>query len=183
MTYLLLPSARIAVYEATAKKALVTPLKAEELVSLGNGPQERVVLAYQKTLSIFNAVGLRKGNIHPTAAASFNKKLEGLSHDGLDTLFVSDKFGDIYSVSMDGQTKYLNSNLGIPTFLQRLAIAGRGYIAVGDEDTRIKIYNQARMHEIRSFWFLTKRVPLQLLPASSHAILLLLKHQQGNFNN
>jgi hypothetical protein len=37
MTYLLLPSARLALYEATAKKILVTPLKGEELVSLGSG--------------------------------------------------------------------------------------------------------------------------------------------------
>jgi hypothetical protein len=38
------------------------------------------------------------------------------------------------------------------------------------------------MHEIRSFWFLAKKVPLQLLPASSSALLLLLQHQQANFN-
>ena len=37
------------------------------------------------------------------------------------------------------------------------------------------------MHEIKSFWFLTKKVPLQLLPASSNTLLLLLKRQQGNF--
>jgi hypothetical protein len=37
------------------------------------------------------------------------------------------------------------------------------------------------MHEIKSFWFLTKKVPLQLLPASNNNLLLLLKKQQGNF--
>lgn len=35
MTYLLLPSARVAVYEAVAKKVKVLPIKAEEIVSPG----------------------------------------------------------------------------------------------------------------------------------------------------
>lgn len=146
MTYLLLPSARLAVYEAVAKKVLVTPLRGEELTAVGSGEEERLVLTYQKSLSIYSPSALRKGALQPISTASFNKKLEGLSNNSQDLLFVSDKFGDIYSVTLDGQTKYLNSNLGIPTFLQRLSINGKGYIAVGDEDTRIKIYNQARMH-------------------------------------
>lgn len=75
MTYLLLPSARLALYEATAKKILVTPLKGEELVSLGTGEQERVVVTHQKSLSIFKALQLKKGDIHPAATTSFNKKL------------------------------------------------------------------------------------------------------------
>jgi hypothetical protein len=61
MTYLLLPSARLAIYETAAKKVLVTPLRAEEVISFGNGQQERVVLAHQKTLSIINAAALAKG--------------------------------------------------------------------------------------------------------------------------
>ncbi len=133
MAYLLLPSTRLALYEAASKKILVTPIKGEELVTMCNGQQENVVVSHQKSLSIFNALGLKKGDLKPTVTTSFNKKLEGLSHNHSDTIFVSDKFGDIYSVSLDGKTKYLNSNLGIPTFLQRLAIGGKGYIAVGDE--------------------------------------------------
>jgi hypothetical protein len=132
MAYLLLPSARLAIYEAVAKKVVVTPLRADELVSLGNGDQERLVLSYQKALNIYRTAELKQGLFTPNATASFNKKLEGLSHNGEDLLFVSDKFGDIYSLTLNGQTKYLNSNLGIPTFLQRLAINGKSYIAVGD---------------------------------------------------
>ncbi len=37
MTYLLLPSARLAIYEALAKKIKVLPIKAEEIVVFGEG--------------------------------------------------------------------------------------------------------------------------------------------------
>jgi hypothetical protein len=106
-----------------------------------------------------------------------------LTHNNKDLIFVSDKFGDIYSVNLNGQAKYLNSNLGIPTFLEHLSLNGKFYIAVGDEDTRIKIYNQTRMHEIKAFWFLTKRVPLQIVHASDEKLLILIKKQEVNFSN
>jgi hypothetical protein len=95
-------------------------------------------------------------------------------------LLASDKFGDIYSIGLDGKPKYHNSNLGIPTFLQAVRSANNRYIAVGDEDTRVKIYNFARMHEIVSFWFLNKRVPLQLLQPLEETLILLVKNEQSN---
>lgn len=105
-----------------------------------------------------------------------------MTHNSKDLVFVSDKFGDIYSIDSKGQSKYLNSNLGIPTFLSYLHINGHSYIAVGDEDTRIKVYNADRMHEIKTFWFLTKRVPLQLVHTQGK-IIVMLKKQQGNSYN
>jgi hypothetical protein len=54
----------------------------------------------------------------------------------------------------------------MPTFLQHITSNNKGFIAVGDEDTRIKIYNEQRMHEIISFWFFAKRVPIQLVQVS-----------------
>jgi len=80
---------------------------------------------------------------------------------------------------LDGQAKYHNSNLGIPTFLQAIHSKNKAYLAVGDEDTRIKIYNEARMHEIVSFWFLTKRVPLQLLQPLETTLILLVKNEES----
>jgi hypothetical protein len=49
-------------------------------------------------------------------------------------------------VNLDGTAKHLNSNLGIPTFLQFVAWGNKRYLAVGDEENRIKIYNEQRMH-------------------------------------
>lgn len=136
MAFLLLPSARLVLYEAIAKKVKVLPLKGEELITFGQGNEERVVLSYQKTVAIHNAHELRTSNANfafqPLSLSSFNKKLEGLTHNSKDLIFVSDKFGDIYSIDAKGQSKYLNSNLGIPTFLSYLNIDGHSYIAVGD---------------------------------------------------
>ena len=55
MAFLLLPSARLVLYEAIAKKVKVLPLKGEELITFGEGNEERVVLSYQKTVAIHNA--------------------------------------------------------------------------------------------------------------------------------
>ena len=48
---------------------------------------------------------------------------------------------------------------------------------VGDEQTRIKMYNEERMHEIISFWFLVRRVPLQLIQPTNDKLVLMVKKQ------
>lgn len=71
----------------------------------------------------------------------------------------------------------MNSNLGIPTMLRYVNVGNKNLIVVGDEDTRIKIYNEERMHEIISFWFLVRRVPMQIIQPSKDEIVLMVKKQ------
>lgn len=57
-------------------------------------------------------------------------------------VLLSDKFGDIYSLNAKDNIKYLNSNLGIPTFVEFIEISPQQrYLAIGDEESKIKIYN------------------------------------------
>lgn len=86
------------------------------------------------------------GDFQHKSTTNFNKKIESLTHTEEGEVFISDKFGDIYSMKTDYNLKYQNSNLGIPTFLQYIKGLNKSYIAVGDEDSRVKLYNQAKMH-------------------------------------
>lgn len=125
MSFVLLPSARLAIYQGLAKKLKVLPIKGEELITLGQGIGQTVTLSYQKTITTYNGDDLKSTNsqnINHLWTSIFNKKLEGLTHNNKDSIFVSDKFGDIYSIEKEGVVKYLNSNLGIPTFLEYLSI-------------------------------------------------------------
>ena len=63
----------------------------------------------------------------------FNKKLLGLTMNKAGSYYVSDKFGDIYSLNSKGEQKYLNSNLGIPTLLKYFNCQNKNFMVVGDE--------------------------------------------------
>lgn len=181
MTYLLLPSSRLALYLAEKQTLRVLPIRAEEYLSTQYQQKKLLAVSYFKSLSFYSIEALQategSEGLKPLAIVNFNKKIEGLTANQAGICFISDKFGDIYSIDNEFQQRYLNSNLGIPTFLKHLQHQNKKFIAVGDEDTRIKIYNQSRMHEIISFWFLIRRVPLQMLQTSQNTIVLLVKKQ------
>lgn len=181
MTFLLLPSTRLILYQATSRTLKVYPLKGEELITLTNFTHSKTIISLLKTVNVYDTAELKTvkdiSEVKDVVSVSFTKKIDGLAHNNKDTIYVSDKFGDIYSIGLKGEIKYLNSNLGIPTLLSYFSINNKAYIAVGDEDTRIKIYNEARMHQIKSFWFLTKKIPLQLIQTNNQTIVLLIKKQ------
>lgn len=77
-------------------------------------------------------------------STTFPKKINSVSfHPFLQksTVLVSDKFGDIYSVDSE-KPEYLNSNLGIPSFLH----CHEDYLILGDEMSKIKVYNLKELH-------------------------------------
>ncbi len=60
---------------------------------------------------------------------------------------MSDKFGDIYQATPENPV-YLNSNLGIPSFLKFIQNpkTKKQYIMLGDDYCKLKIYNYQNMH-------------------------------------
>lgn len=59
MKFLLLPSARLALYQSSTKALTVFPIAAEQFLLLPK--LERLVITHQKTLKIYDVESLRKG--------------------------------------------------------------------------------------------------------------------------
>lgn len=100
MAYILLPSSRLAFYLAESHQIRVLPIRAEQYLAI----QHKALLAisYFKSVSFYSIEALRlienSQDMKPIKMVSFNKKIEGLTCNRQGTCFISDKFGDIYSI-------------------------------------------------------------------------------------
>ncbi len=145
MAYLLLPSSRLALFMTENHQIRVLPIRAEDYLRRTVEGNQLLAVSYLKTLSLYSSEIFEKAEnanqIQALSSVQFTKKLEGLTANSKGIFYVSDKFGDIYSIINKCEQKYMNSNLGIPTFLEHINFKNRSYMIVGDEDTRIKVYN------------------------------------------
>ena len=51
------------------------------------------------------------------------------------------------------------------------------FIVLGDDYTKIKVYNYKNMHEISAIWYIPNSVPLDILQISKDIVVLLVKHE------
>lgn len=125
---MVLPSLRLACCWMLGRKLAVLPLRVEGLATYkakanSENHDDHLVVYYHKNVSIYRlqelGLTVESGEkvATPFYSTVFNKKIECMTFNDKGTAIASDKFGDIYA--LDGQTvpRYLNSNLGIPTFL------------------------------------------------------------------
>ena len=104
MAYLVLPSSRLLALTIDLKITLL-PIRCDEIALLNIENQHILATSYLKTVSLFNTLTLNNPEaqqITPFSSSNFNKKLEGLCHNRIDSFFASDKFGDIYSIDLKG---------------------------------------------------------------------------------
>lgn len=93
-------------------------------------------------------------------------------------IIISDKFGDIYQATSQNPI-YLNSNLGIPTFLKYIhnTKLNKEYIMLGDDYCKLKIYNYNNMHEITAIWYIPNSIPLDVIKITEDIYTILIKHE------
>lgn len=136
MTYLLLPSSRLALYIKESHLLKVLPIRAEEYVTLQQEGKSMIAVSYLKSVSFYPSDVLcnidKASHLKPLSSVQFNKKIEGLTTNNKGTVYLSDKFGDIYSIGSTFEQKYMNSNLGIPTFLKNISAKNKNYLVVCD---------------------------------------------------